>query len=88
MGVDYTGMFTNRRVWLLLLLISFIFFNLHDPEVQIWLLSILVQLLLEWSIKVHPANLGIGSSGDISEPEEVGLLETEPLTHIVHAVSA
>ena len=60
--------------------------DLHDAEVEVGVLGVLVQLLLERAVEVDPADLGVGAARDVAEAEEVGLLQAQPLADIVQTV--
>ena len=59
----------------------------EEEVVLVQLGGVLVQLLLEGSVQVHPANLGVGPPADILETKQIRLLQSQSLTHVVQTVS-
>ena len=51
--------------------------DLHDAEVEVGVLGVLVELLLERPVQVHPPDLGVRAPRDVPQAEEVRLQEYE-----------
>ena len=47
--------------------------DLHDAEVEVGVLGVLVELLLERPVQVNPPDLGVRAPRDVPQSEEVRL---------------